>query len=439
MTVVERRKPIKVNEAIAKVMNFAKEGSVEYIAIEKSSGRFLGEDLIADHHVPPFDRSPYDGFAIRSKDTATASRNDPVELEVIGEIGAGSVFAGTVGEYQVVRIMTGAQIPDGCDAVVMFEVVKEVERDGKSFIQLKRKVTAGDNISFTGEDTKKGTVLVEKGTYINPGIVALLATFGYKKVPVSKKPKIGIIATGSELLDIDEPLQPGKIRNSNAHMVHAQINRAGGEPIYFGQFSDEFETCYQQVKHALDKVDILITTGGVSVGDYDYLPAIYKKLHAHVLFNKIGMRPGSVTTVAEMDGKLLYGLSGNPSACYVGFELYTRPIIRTFLHAKRAFIKKAVAKLGADFHKPNPFDRFVRGHLTFQAGRLVATPVGLDKSNVVSSLAEANIFIILPGGTRGYEKGMEVSVILLEDQEGVSLDQFTQADVNSRRSQRNYG
>lgn len=433
---VERRKPIKVNEAISRVMKFAKEGKVEMIPIEESYGHFLGKDLVADHPVPPFDRSPYDGFAVRSVDTMEASSTNPIQLEVVGEIGAGSVFAETVEAGQTVRIMTGAQIPDGCDAVIMFEVVKEMEKAGKSFIQIKRQMKKGDNISFTGEDTEQGSILTKRGTYINPGVVALLATFGYKNVPVSKKPVIGIIATGSELLDVDEPLQPGKIRNSNAYMIQSQIIRAGGKPLYFGQFSDDLETCYLQVKNALDQVDFLITTGGVSVGDYDYLPEIYEKLGANVLFNKIGMRPGSVTTVAEIDGKLLYGLSGNPSACYVGFELYTRPVIRTFLHNEFPFLKKEIAILGTDFPKANPFDRFVRGHLTYQDGRMVATPVGLDKSNVVTSLADANILIRLPGGTRGYEKGMEVSVILLEDQEGMTLEQFLSMDVNSRRSQR---
>ncbi|WP_156291647.1 molybdopterin molybdotransferase MoeA [Oceanobacillus salinisoli] len=435
---VERRKPIKVNEAIASVMKLANEGDIEYVPIEESYGRFLGADLIADHPVPPFDRSPYDGFAIRAEDTKEASTRNPIQLEVIDEIGAGNVFKGQVGSMQAVRIMTGAKIPDDCDAVVMFEVVQESSSNGNAFIQLKRKVNAGDNISFTGEDIQEGTPLVAKGSFINPGVVALLATFGYKEVPVSMKPKIGVIATGSELLDVDEPITPGKIRNSNAYMIQSQIIRAGGEPIYFGQFSDEFETCYNQVCDALEKVEFLITTGGVSVGDFDYLPAIYEKLGANVLFNKIGMRPGSVTTVAELDGKLLFGLSGNPSACFVGFELYTRPVIRTFMKASRPFSKKEKALLGADFPKPNPFDRFVRGHLSYQEGSLIATPIGLDKSNVVSSLAEANILIVLPGGTRGYEKGMEVSIILLEDQEGTTLEAFVSADVNSRRSRRKY-
>jgi molybdopterin molybdotransferase len=434
---VERRKPIKVNEAIQRVMNYKRNGSVQLLSIEDSYGHFLGQDLIADHDVPFFDRSPYDGFAIRAADTEKASRENPITFEVIGEIGAGSVFEGDVSDYQAVRIMTGAQIPDSCDAVVMLELANQFKDNGKPYFDLKRSSKVGQNISFTGEDTKKGTVLASKGTFINPGIVALLATFGYKQVPVSVKPKIGIIATGSELLEVDQPLEPGKIRNSNAYMVHAQVKRAGGEPIYLGQFSDDFDMCFKQVSEALDKVDLLITTGGVSVGDYDYLPAIYEKLGANVLFNKIAMRPGSVTTVAEFNGKLLFGLSGNPSACYVGFELFTRPIIREYLHMDKPFLKKEVGILGADFKKANPFDRFVRGLLRFENGSLIANPVGLDKSNVVSSLGLANILIQLPGGTKGYEAGMEVSVILLEDQEGANFNDFLLNEINFKRSIRN--
>lgn len=421
---VERRKPIKVYDAIHKVMDFAKKGEVQHIPIEESYGRFLGEDLVADHHVPPFDRSPYDGFAVRSKDTKNAITSHPVQLEVIGEIGAGSVFKHPVGPMQAVRIMTGSRIPEDCDAVIMLEAVKEITIERKAFIQIKRGVNKGDNISFTGEDIEAGTVLVGEGTYVNPGVVANLATFGYKKVPVGRKPKVGIIATGSELLKLDEPLQPGKIRNSNAYMILSQVIRAGGEPVYYGQFSDDFATCYNRVEKSLNEVDFLITTGGVSVGDYDYLPAIYDELGANVLFNKIGMRPGSVTTVAEKDGKLLFGLSGNPSACYVGFELYTRPVIRTYLHATMPFAKKETAILSADYPKASAFDRFVRGNLSYQNGHHVVTPVGIDKSNVVSSLAEANALIIIPRGTKGHQKGMSVSVILLEDQEGTTMSGF---------------
>lgn len=431
--VMDIRKPIQVNEAITKVMNFAIEGRAYYVPIEKSYGFFLGEDLVADHFIPQFDRSLYDGFAVQSKDTLLATCTHPVKFEVIGEIAAGQVFPETVKAMQAVRIMTGAPIPNECDAVEMLEAVEELTLNRKLYIQVKRTLHAGTNISFTGEDIRKGVVLAAKGTYINPGIVALLATFGYKKVPVSKKPRIGILSTGSELLELDEPLKPGKIRNSNAYMIISQVIRAGGEPVYLGQCLDDFETCYRKVLEGMEETDMVITTGGVSVGDYDYVPAIYDKLGANILFNKIAMRPGSVTTVAEKSGKLLFGLSGNPSACYVGFELFARPVIRTFLHASKPLLKKEIAILDTDFPKSNPFDRFVRGYLSYQNGKLVATPVGLDKSNIVSSLVEANILIELSGGNRKYEQGKEVSILLLEDQEGMAYKAF----IDSKRSIRN--
>jgi molybdopterin molybdotransferase len=309
-------------------------------------------------------------------------------------------------------------MPAGSDAVAMFEVTKTETKHGKPYMTLKRKLKAGENVSFIGEDAKKGEALVKKGIFINPGIQAMLATFGYAKVPVAKKPVIGLFATGTELLEVGEQLVPGKIRNSNSHMIAAQIKRAGGVTNYLGKLPDEFDTCFSAVKNALDKVDILLTTGGVSVGDFDYLPEIYEKLGAKVLFNKVAMRPGSVTTVAEYNGKLLFGLSGNPSACYVGFELFARPIIRRMLFSDKPHLRKETAVLDTHFPKANPFTRFVRSTVTIVDGKLQVSPSGLDKSNIIMSLAGANSLMILPGGTRGYEAGTETEVLLLEDQQG---------------------
>ena len=415
---LEKRVPIPVAEAVARVMEYAEQGETEKVSITESYGRILGEDVVADHDVPHFDRSPYDGFAIRAEGTKKASQNHPIEFEVIGEIGAGSVFTDEVKNFEAVRIMTGAAIPEDCDAVVMLELTEGFERNGKTYMKLKRSFQAGDNVSFKGEDVKQHQILVKKGTKINPGVAALLATFGYSSVNVIKQPVVGIVTTGSELLEVHEPLQAGKIRNSNSYMIAAQIARAGGKVKYYGQLADDLEACYEAVKAAMDEVDILITTGGVSVGDYDYLPAIYEKLHANVLFNKIAMRPGSVTTVAEVKGKLLFGLSGNPSACYVGFELLVHPVIQAFLHTKEPHAYRTDAILQKDFPKANPFTRFVRGKAEFMNGVLQVTPVGLDKSSAISSLADSNALIVLPGGTRGFEAGMPVSVLLLESSQG---------------------
>ena len=415
---LEKRKPIAVGEAVQRVMEFAFQEKVEVVSLQQAYGRFLAEDVTADQDVPAFDRSPYDGFAIRSIDSQEASSDNPVTFKVVGEIGAGYVFQDEVGHREAVRIMTGAPIPKGCDAVVMLELTHTFEEDNQPYMSIKRSYEAGTNLSYQGEDVQKGTILIEKGQTINPGVVALLATFGYDQVPVYRKPVVGVIATGSELLEPGESLQPGKIRNSNAYMIMAQIERAGASAKYFGKFSDDLNLCIDVVKQALQEVDILITTGGVSVGDYDHLPAIYEAIDANVLFNKVAMRPGSVTTVAERNGQLLFGLSGNPSACYVGFELFTRPIIRTAFGNKQPHLRREQATLGTDFKKPNPFTRFIRAKAYYENGHLVAIPSGFDKSSAVSSLAEANAFIVLPGGSRGYEKGMQVVVLLLEDLQG---------------------
>ncbi|MGI1810731.1 molybdopterin molybdotransferase MoeA [Priestia sp. TGN 0903] len=418
---LESRTPISIPEAIEKVMTYKRKGSIERVSITESYGRYLGEDIIADQNVPHFNKSLYDGFAVRAQDCVEVSNEHSVEFEVVGEIGAGSVFEEEVKPFQAVRIMTGAQVPHSCDAVVMLEVTKSYEKEGKTYMALSRRASKWEHIALKGEETKKGDVLVSKGTRINPGVTAFLATFGYADVAVVKQPIVGVLTTGSELLDVNEPLEPGKIRNSNSYMALAQIVRSGGIPKYLGKLEDDFDRCYEAVEKALEEVDILLTTGGVSVGDYDYLPAIYEKLGANVLFNKIAMRPGSVTTVAERNGQLLFGLSGNPSACYVGFELFVRPIVRSFLHSPAPHLHKTKAVLNGRFKEPNAFTRMVRGEMTDEGGRLLVTPVGMDKSGAISSLAAANALIVLPGGEHGYDKGIEVDVLHLEDEGTSSL------------------
>ncbi|MER3124725.1 molybdopterin molybdotransferase MoeA [Bacillus pumilus] len=418
---MERRQPIPVEEAIKKVHQFEKRGEVEWVPLKNSLERFIAEDILADHDVPAFDRSPYDGFALRAEDTKEASSEHPVKFEVIDHIGAGMVSAKTIGPFQAIRIMTGAKIPDGANVVIMLELTKTLEKDGKSYMSLKRPLKNGDNISRQGEEVLEGSVMVKKGTKVTSGVTALLATFGYAVVPVVKKPVIGIISTGTELLQVSDTMVDGKIRNSNLSMVYAQVLEAGGEPLDLGGVSDDFDKSYQAVEAALSKIDILITTGGVSVGDFDFLPAIYEKLGAEVLFNKVAMRPGSVTTVAAMpSGQLLFGLSGNPAACFVGFELFVKPMIYKWSLKKHPFPNFAEAKLTHDFPKANPFTRFVRASLKFSGSQLSVTPTGLDKSSAVTSIADANCFIVLPGGTRGFQAGDQVHVLLFHHEGGGS-------------------
>lgn len=413
---VEMRKPIPIAEAVGLVMQHIHTIGTEMVPLEHTYGRILAQPIIAQHDVPSFDRSPYDGFAVRAQDTAGASGENRVAFDVIGEIGAGYVADRAIGDGEAYRIMTGAPIPDNADAVVMLE--QTVEQAGG--FTLRKPFIPGENISFKGEDAKEGELLIESGTVIHPGTIALLATFGYANVEVAKRPTVGVLSTGTELLDVEEELVPGKIRNSNGPMIAAQLDRMGIRYQSYGMQADDLDACTAIVKQALTETDILITTGGVSVGDYDYLPAIYERLGAKVLFNKVAMRPGSVTTVAVLGSQLLFGLSGNPSACFTGFELFARPAIIGMMSGTAPYMPCMTAKLGEDFLKPNPFTRFVRAIWDMTPEGMVALPAGFNKSNAVSSIARGNCLIVLPSGTRGFETGMEVDILLLGVEQGVS-------------------
>lgn len=415
INIVEIRKPIQVSEAIQKVLSKVSTLDVKEIQLSDSYGFVLAEPILAKHDVPPFHRSPYDGYAIRSRDSNGASGNGRKMFQVIDKIGAGQVSIKNVGENEAVRIMTGAAIPQGADAVVMLE--QTIEND--QTFTIRKPFKQFENFSFQGEDAKKGEEIIPKGQIIHPGTMALLATFGYEKVKVSKKPKVGFFCTGTELLPVTERLQPGKIRNSNGPMIAGQLTRMGIDSVNYGILPDNLEDCLHIIKKALYETDVVITTGGVSVGDYDFLPAIYERLNAEVLFNKIAMRPGSVTTCAFAEGKLLFGLSGNPSACFTAFELFTRPALQKMMGNSKLFLPYTKAFLTEDFTKPNPFMRFVRSFYSYQGNEATITPTGFNKSNAVTSIAKGNAFMVLRGGTRGYQKGDLVDVLLLGYEDGV--------------------
>jgi molybdopterin molybdotransferase len=407
---VEQRKPIPVAEAVQKVIQQARPLGTEMAALEESYNRILAEPIIAGHPVPPFDRSPYDGFAIISESSAEASGENRIQFDIVDHIGAGAVSEKVLSGTKAVRIMTGAPLPKNADAVVMFE--QAVEREGAFTIRKPFKPL--ENVSLEGEDVQKGETVIDSGNLIHPGTVALLATFGYAQVRVAKQPVVGILSTGTELLDVSEPLVPGKIRNSNGPMIAAQLARMGISCKTYGLSADELDESFEIVKRAAQETDCLITTGGVSVGDFDFLPAIYERLGAEVLFNKVAMRPGSVTTVAVADGKYLFGLSGNPSACFTGFELFVRPALLKMMGAEKLYLPHTTAVLSEDFTKANPFTRFIRA--VYDGHNI--TPAGFNKSNAVASIAKGNALIVLPGGTRGFKRGDTVDVLLLGVEEG---------------------
>lgn len=401
------RKPIEVEEAILQIKKVTALIKTETVPLIEANGRILAEDVRATKDIPAFDRSPYDGFAVRSEDLKQASRENKITLPIQYVQGAGHIGAQLLPQHTI-RIMTGAKIPAGADAIVMLEVVTANEMS----VTFKRPVLQ-TNISYQGEDIAYGDEILTCGTSLNPGNVALLATFGYKQVHVYKKPHITVFATGDELVEPGYKMAEGQIYNSNAYMLLSQIENLGAKATYGGILPDTFEGTKSAIEKAISISDAIVTTGGVSVGDFDYLPDVYDAIKANVLFNKVGMRPGSVTTVAHVQDCLLFGLSGNPSACFVGAELFVGAYIRTSqLRSDRTVIP---ATLGMNFPKANPFDRFVRGRLTINAnGKAIIYPSGKDKSGIVSSLSTCNALIQLPGGTRGFEEGDLVSCRIID-------------------------
>ncbi|WP_409327510.1 molybdopterin molybdotransferase MoeA [Staphylococcus pseudoxylosus] len=409
---VEKRNPIPVREAIERVVSQDIYTKQIEVPLENSVSYILAEDIVATYEIPRFNKSPYDGFALRSIDTEGASGNHRITFNVIDHIGAGSVSEKEVGPFEAVRIMTGAEMPKGADAVVMLEQTVENEQS----FTIRKSFTANENVSLKGEETQIGDTVLNKGQQVNPGAIAVLATYGYTQVKVFDKPSIGVIATGSELLEVGDDLEPGKIRNSNGPMIAALSQTFNLDVAAYQIQEDDLKSSIQVVKDAMSKHDIVITTGGVSVGDFDYLPQIYDEINAEVLFNKIAMRPGSVTTVAVADGKYLFGLSGNPSACFTGFELYVKPAVLHMMGATAIYPQMVQATLMEDLTKANPFTRFVRATATFNGKSMTVVPSGFNKSGAVVAIAHSNAMIMLPRGTRGYQKGYTVDVILTESQ-----------------------
>lgn len=413
-----RRQALEVPDAQAKIMPFAVMCDSEWLNLSEAQGRILAEDITAPHPYPHFRRSGMDGFAIISSDSSGCSSDHPVLLEVVDEIPCGSLPSTKLSPGQAARIMTGAKVPDEADAVVMFEMAREIHKEDKdhrnrTYIELKREIEAGQNITPIGLELSRGDLILEKGRQIGTGEISVLATFGVHQVPVTKRPRVAIFSTGSELLSVDEPLQDGKIRNSNTYMLANQIREAGGEPYVLQAIDDELELARSKVAAAFEKYDIVVTTGGVSVGDFDIMAELVAGQDVDMLFNKVQMRPGSVTTAAVKEGKLLFALSGNPGACFVGFELFVRPAIQKMLGSLRPFLPEFAATLGRDYSKVNNFTRFVRGSLEFSDGRILAVPARLDESSIMITIKDSDALIVIPPTTTGVEAGEMVKVLKL--------------------------
>ncbi|QGY44519.1 hypothetical protein GM418_12870 [Maribellus comscasis] len=378
----------KIQTTIASLRFITK---TEEINLTEAFSRILQEDVVADINMPPFDKSAMDGYACRFEDVGQPMRM----LEIIS---AGSVPSKKIGENECSKIMTGAAVPEGADCVFKVEDSTQLE-DGKVICTNPK---TAKNICYLGEDYKTGEILISKRTKINESHLAVLAGAGYSRVKVSSLPKVALVTTGSELVEPDQVPPPGKIRNSNASQVSAQLKKMGIEVNYLGLAADDYQKLSDLVSSAFEKFDILIFTGGASVGDFDFIPHILKEQNFTVLWERSGLKPGNPITVAQKENKYCIGLSGNPVSSLVQFEFIAKPLLYRLMNCDIK-PRKIKASMASNFHRK-------------KADRIAVIPVKINNEGEVetipfhgsahiNSLVLANALIEVPVGQLEIQKG----------------------------------
>lgn len=402
---------ISVEEARETILSKIERLSTEEVPILDSLGRVLDEDVLAEADIPPFNNSAMDGYAVRFEDTTGAGSGKPVELKVLGDVAAGYVPESPIGKGEAIRIMTGAQMPEGANAVVMVENTERTDDDAFVFSPAR----PGENVRYAGEDIRAGETALKHGKKVIPGDIGMMASVGKATVKVVRKPRVAIITTGDELVNIDEPLVPGKIRNSNAYSIAAQVIDTGCIPLMLGIARDTKEAIMGKVEEAVDRnADMLITTGGVSVGDYDFVKDILNDA-GEMVFWKVAMKPGKPLAFGIIKGIPVIGLPGNPTSSMVSFEQFARPALLK-MSGRRDIARMAVEAVFQDSSFTNRTGRrnMLRVVVTKDGNSFKARLSGSQKSGNLKPMTIANGLMVIPEDVGEIKAGDKVTVQLFE-------------------------
>jgi molybdopterin molybdotransferase len=374
-------------------------------------GCVLAEDITSTHPLPPFDNSAMDGYAVRASDVATASETSPVTLPVVGDVAAGSVTPYTVQPGLCVRIMTGAPLPPGADAVVPLEWTD----GGIAQVTIRGAAEVGRHIRRAGEDLTPGTLVLSAGSHLGAAQVGLLAAVGRERVSVRPRPRVVVLSTGSELVDPGQPLTTGKIPDSNSTLLTAAAGEAGGIAFRVGIVPDDPRVLIDTLEDQLIRADLVVTSGGVSVGAYDVVKEALGRI-GEVAFERVAMQPGMPQAFGRIgpDKTPFFGLPGNPVSAYVSFEVFVRPAIRRMLGVEPLTRPTVRARLTSSVTSPPGKRTYARAWVTVEKGEYVVRPVGGSGSHLIASLAGANAFVVVPETTTELEAGAVVTTMLLE-------------------------
>ena len=400
---------ISVEEALQVILNSIYVLGLKKVDILSSLGMVLGEDICAPYHIPPWDNSAMDGYAVIHRDIEHASSENPVRLKVVADLPAGYTSQKELERGEAIRIMTGAPIPRGSDTVVM---VEDTKREGTQ-VKIFRATPKGEHIRKAGEDVREGTLVLSSGLIIRPAEVGMLASLKRSFISVYQRPTVAVISTGDELIDVDGDFTEGKIVSSNTYSLASLVKDSGATPLILGIARDEPQELMNRFKVALN-ADMIISSGGVSVGDYDLVKDILKELGAEMKFWKVAMRPGQPLAFGIIENKPTFGLPGNPVSCMVSFEQFVRPSILKASGHKRIFRPLVEARLKDPIKKKEGKRYFIRCIVNEEDGKYLATTTGEQGSGILMSMVRANGLIVLPEEKTTFKEGEIVKVQLLD-------------------------
>jgi len=397
---------ISISEAIQIVISQIAQLPAQEIAIDLSHGRILAEDIVADTDLPPFDRAQMDGYAVRAADVA----NVPASLRIVGESAAGAGWHHEMKAGEAVRIMTGAPVPSGADAVQQVELTREND----SQVEILAPVELGRSIVRQASEIKSGETVLRAGEEINAAMIATLASFGYAKVKVSRRPRVAVMATGSELVDVDQKPGQDQIRDSNNYTIEAYATMSNAVVERLPLAGDDTEELKRQISRAAAHADVLITSGGVSMGVYDFTKAALKDLGAEIFFERVALRPGKPTVFARLGSTLVFGLPGNPVSVSVTFNLFVRTALRAMQGARETTLPVEHAVLARSLKGSIDRESYLPATLrTDEKGMLLAQPLKWGGSSDFVSFARATALINLPAGAGIIESGTSVTIVRL--------------------------
>ncbi len=405
---------ISVEEALERVLSYVQVLDAEEKPILQCLGQVLDEDVYSPIDVPPLDNAAMDGYAIRAEDVLGATPSSPIPLDVIAEVSAGTISDKEVKPRTAIRIMTGAPIPQGADSVVRFEDTDEAQRSGQvpAQIGILCQIPKGQNVRCAGEDIARGQQVLKRGTPLRPQEIGVMASIGKAKARVIRRPTIAILATGDELVTIDQPLPQGKIYNSNSFSIAGQVLRYGGIPLVLGIARDQVDEIEGKIQEALS-ADMLITSGGVSLGDYDLVKDVLAK-QGQVSFWTVRMKPGKPLAFGMIRGVPHLGLPGNPVSSMITFELFARPAILKMMGKKNLSKPSVRAIMESSIQNSDGRRIFARAVVRREGERYFARLAGPQGSGILTSMASANGLAIVPEDVEVIKEGDTVEVLMLD-------------------------